>query len=602
MVTVADDAGPASGRAVRVDVNTGPAASFTGLRESLHALRAEGADFGDLAARHPAEWAELFPAEAAPGTTPLEEIALAPSERRLHRESEQVYRVLSVAAAALCAGTAQLGRPLLVSGIGGTDLSSLRGFMRAVEHARVAEGAGILLHTPTSVRTPLGRYADYRGERVRCLRRMGLPVTEDDLVVELGTDGDARFVPVSEEGELHLRARDGESSSVDRVAAALAYCRRAFFSANWEGMAAVADEAIGLLSGIPESRVAELLAKAEREEELVHAIEFETAILRGTADVRGFLLKVIGIQAGFRGDQETAVACFRAIREDADGLSPEIRAQSHLYTALTLSKRKQRLAEAVAEVEQGFEVVRERPDEAESVRRERGWLHNLRGLTLFSERRLKAAFEHEKQALACMAGLTDASAAHLRINLYSNISVLQEKAGKHTSALATWEKFKQATGSSNAGFVKHHAYRSAGLRLLVGEREAALEDLDTTLVNAAGLGDLFHESEVRLELGTLHATAGDTEAATEQYGRAESAARLLGDPYRIALAMAGQTMTSGSQTSAGAVAATAALSLTRPGDADALAKTVAEGGELIGLLPRPRTKLNRPFDLINFQD
>lgn len=602
MVTRVAAVGRTSTDSVLVDVNTGPAASYTGLRAGISALRTEGADFTGLAARHPSEWAELFPAETAPGTAPLEEIALAPSERRLHRESEQVYRVLTVAATALCAGSAQLGRPLLFRGMGGTDLSSLRGFMRAFEHAQLVKGAELLLDSPTSVREPLGRYADYRRERVRCLRRMGLPVTEDDLVPDLGTAADSGFVPVSEEGELFLRARDAESSAVDRVAAALAYCRRAFFSANWEGMAVVADEAIGLLAGIPESEVPGLLARAEREEELVHAIEFETAILRGTADVRGFLLKVLGIQAGFRGDQDTAIACFRAIREDAAGLSPELRAQSHLYSALTLSKRKNRLAEAVAEVEQGFEVVAERPGETESVRRERGWLHNLRGLTLFAERRLGAAFEHEKQALACMAGLTDASAAHLRINLYSNISVLQEKAGKHASALATWEKFKQATGSSNAGFRKHHAYRSAGLRLLVGERDAALEDLDTTLVNAAELGDLFHETEVRLELGMLHASGGDATTGAEQYERAESAARLLGDPYRIALAQAGRVMTTGSVAAAGSVAAMAPLSLTRPGEADALAKAVAEGADLQGLLPRPRTKLNRPFDLINFQD
>ncbi|MDM4719450.1 hypothetical protein QTQ03_07500 [Micromonospora sp. WMMA1363] len=589
--------------AVRVDVNTGPAASYAGLRECLGALRAAGADFGDLPARHASEWAELFPADCARNNPPLlEEIALAPSERRLHRESEQVYRVLSVAAAALCAGTAELGRPLLVNGVGGTDLSSLRGLMRAVEHSRVVPGAALLLHAPESVRAPLGRHADYRAERIRCLRRMNVPITTDDLVADLPTDTEARFEPVTEEGQLYRRARDGDSSAVDRVAASLAYCRRAFFSANWEGMAVVADAAIDLLSGIPEPAIPELLAKAEREEELVHAIEFETAILRSTADIRGFLLKVLGIQAGFRGDQEAAITAFRAIRERGDGLSPEIRAQSHLYAALTLSKRKHHLAEAIAEVEQGFEVVRERPDEADSVRRERGWLHNLRGLTLFAERRLGAAFEHEKQALACLADLTDASSAHLRINLYSNISVLQEKAGKHWSALRTWEKFQQATGSSNAGFAKHHAYRSAGLRLLVGDRDAALEDLDTTLTNAAELNDVFHQAEVRLELGKLHATAGDREAAAEEYVRAENTARLLGDPYRIALAQAGQVMTGGASTVARSAVANASLSLTRPTDAETLATAVAGGKDLAGLLPAPRTKLNRPFDLINFQD
>lgn len=588
--------------AVRVDVNSGPAASYTGLRESLEALRSQGASFGDLPVRHASEWAELFPAQTPPGTTPLEEIALAPSERRLHRESEQVYRVLSVAAAALCAGTAELGRPLLVSGVGGTDLSSLRGFMRAVEHARIAPGAAVLFDAPEAVRAPVGGQADYHQERLRCLRRMGLPLADGDLVPGLPDRPATPFVPVSEEGELYLRAREQQSSAVDRVAAALAYSRTAFFSANWEGMAVVAEEAVRLLSGIPEAKIPELLGKAEREGELVHAIEFETAILRGPSDVRGFLLKVLGIQAGFRGDQDSALAFFRAMREDAPGLSPEIRAQSHLYSALTLSKRKQRLAEAVAEVEQGFAAVEERPDEAESVRRERGWLHNLRGLTLFAERRLGAAFEHEKQALACMAGLTDASSAHLRINLYSNISVLQEKAGKHSSALQTWEKFKQATGASNAGFAKHHAYRSAGLRLLVGDRDAALADLGTTLVNAHGLDDLFHETEVRLELGTLHASAGDREAAGEQYERAEATAVQLGDPYRIAQAQAGRFLATGSAAAARSAEEHAALSLTRPGDADTLAKAIGEGTEPAGLLPMPRTKLNRPFDLINFQD
>lgn len=594
----------AAGPAVQVDINTGPASSYVGLRECIAALRAAGASFGELPHRHAAEWAELAPDDKPQeNPLPLGEIALAASERRLHRESEQVYRVLSVAAAALCAGTAELGRPLLVSGAGGTDLSSLRGLMRAVEHSRVHPGAALLLDRPESVRVPLGPHADYRAERVRCLRRMDLPITVDDLVLDLPSGAAATAVaPTSEEGKLYQRARDKDSTAVDRVAAALAYCRRAFFSANWEGMAVVATEAIELLPGVPTPALSALLATAQREDSLVHAIEFETTILRSTADIRGFLLKVIGIQAGFRGDQDAAVTAFRAMREHDNGLSPEIRAQSHLYTALTLSKRKNRLGEAVAEVEQGFEVVRERPNEADSVRRERGWLHNLRGLTLFAERRLGPAFAHEKRALACLAGLSDASSAHLRINLYSNISVLQEKAGKYSSALATWDKFRQATGSSTAGFAKHHSYRSAGLRLLVGDRDAAVKEIGTTLTNAVGLNDIFHQTEVRLELGMLHATAGDREAAVAEYELAEQDARLLGDPYRIALAQAGQVMTGGAGADVPATVANAALSLTRPVEATALAKAVSNSAEFAALLPKPRTKLNRPFDLINFQD
>jgi tetratricopeptide (TPR) repeat protein len=583
---------------VEVDVDHGPAASYTGLRHALAVLRAEGAGFGDLPYRYGGEWAQLFPGEA-PGAPRLEDIALAASERRLHRESEQVYRVLSVAAAALCTGSAELGKTVAVRGVGGTDLSSLRGFMLAVERASVTPGARLEMIDPARTRIPAGLHADYRAERVRCLRRMGLPVTVDDLTFDLAELPDDFFAPVSEEGELYFQATDPDSSRVDRIAAALAYSRRAFFSANWEGMAIVAKDAIGLLRGLSDGHVPEVLDKAERKDGLADAIEFETVILRSTADVRAFLLKVLGIQASFRGDQDAALGYFRAMRAAETGLSAELISQSHLYTALTLSKRKLQLPEAVAELDQGFAVVRSRPGEPDSVRRERGWLHNLRGLTLFAQKRLVAALEHEKQALACLEGLNDASSAHLRINLYSNISVLQEKADKLPQALTTWEKFKQVTGSANAGFRKHHAYRSGGIRLLIGDRAEALKDFGTTLDTAAALTDDFHECEVRLELGALHARSGEKSDAGDQFELAEIAARRMGDPYRIALAQAGQTVVTATANQA---AQTALHSSTQPARAKELAKAVNTGDGVLELLPLPRTKLNRPFDLINFQD
>ncbi|PPK67101.1 hypothetical protein V5P93_003440 [Actinokineospora auranticolor] len=584
--------------AVELDLDYGPAASYTGLRYALSALRAEGATFGDLPARHGAEWAQLFPGEC-PDAPVLDDIALAASERRLHRESEQVYRVLSVAATALCAASVELDRPVLLRGAGGTDLSSLRGVMLAVERAGVTPGARLGLVDPRKIRIPAGPHADYRHERARCLRRAGVPVGVDDLEFDLAGLPDTAFPPASREGELYFVATDPDTARVDRLAAALAYARCAFFSANWEGMAIVAKAAVGLLRGLPDAAVPEVLARSRTADGLAEAIEFETVVLRGVDDLRAFLLKVLGIQAGFRGDQDAALGYFRAMRADAPGLSPELLAQSHLYTALTLSKRKLRLAEAVAELDQGFAAVRATDGEPDSVRRERGWLHNLRGLTLFAERRLVAAFEHEKQALACLDGLTDASSAHLRINLYSNISVLQEKADKTDSALATWEKFKQATGSANAGFGKHHSYRAGGLRLRLGDTAGALADLDNTLAGAAALTDDFHECEVRLELGTWHARQGATAVAGEHFELAEAAARRVGDPYRIALALAGTGAVTGRETG---VAETAALSTTHPDRAAALAGAVAAGSAVLDLLPVPRTKLNRPFDQINFQD
>lgn len=585
------DSGPARSTGVEVDVNVGPAAAYEGLRRALNALREAGATFD---ARGP-EWAELFPGTA--GGTDLSEIALAPSERRLHRESEQVFRVLSTAAAALCGGCSQVGRPLVLHGVGGADLPSLRGFMRAVEHARtVPGGVEIVAQAPERVRPPVGTAADLRAERARCLRGMGLPVEEADLRAVLTA---STAVSVSREGGLYARAMDLEGNSADRLAATLAYCRAAFFSANWEGTAVVAGTALTLVDGLADAQVPGLLSRARDADGQPEAIEFEPGSLETVADLRAFLCKVLGVQATFRGRQDEALTYFRAMREGKGRLLPELRAQSHLYCALTLSKRLDRVDTAVGELDEGFAVVASRGSEPDSVRRERGWLHNLRGLTHFARGELREALEQEKLALACVEGLSDPSSVHLRINLLSNVSVLQEKAGRHQQAARTWDRFKRAAGSSNTAFVKHHAYRAAGLALLCGDRGTALDELDRSLDCAREFGDDFHECEIRLELGGLHAGAGEAEPGAAQFTAAATAAARLGDPYRMALAKTGRAVCEKS-VPGDDVARLAALSLANPGKARRLRESLSADEDVRALLPVPRTKLNRPFDLVNF--
>ncbi|TYB43971.1 hypothetical protein [Actinomadura chibensis] len=578
---------------VEVDVNVGPAAAYDGLRRALTALGEAGASFDRVKAARGPEWAELFPGTAGGAEPALTEIALAPSERRLHRESEQVFRVLSTAAAALCGGCAQVGRPLVLHGVGGADLPSLRGFMRAAEHARtVPDGVDIVAHAPEEVRPPLGAAADLRAERARCLRGMGLPVETADLRAVLPASAVA---PASREGELYARALEGD------LAAALAYCRAAFFSANWEGSAVVAGTALTLVEGLADARVPGLLDEARDADGQPEAIEFEPGSLETAADLRAFLYKVLGVQASFRGRQDEALTYFRAMREGDGRLLPELRAQSHLYCALTLSKRLDRVDGAIGELEEGFAVVASRPGEPDSVRRERGWLHNLRGLTHFARRELRPALEQEKLALACIEGLADPSSVHLRINLLSNVSVLQEKAGRLRQAARTWDRFNRAAGSSNTAFGKHHAYRAAGLALLCGDRGVALDELDRSLVCAQEFGDDFHECEIRLELGGLHAGAGESGPGAAQFAAAAAAAARLGDPYRMALAEAGQAVCTDSPLDA-EVARLADLSLANRAKARRLRESLASDRDVRALLPTPRTKLNRPFDLVNFQE
>lgn len=590
----------ATAQPIVVDVASGPAESYAGLRTALRVLQDNGAGFSDLPSTYPAEWHELLPESAVP-VAPLREVALAPSERRLHRESEQVYRALAVGAAALCSGATEIGRPVELLGLGYTDLTSLRGFMRSVEFARMVPDVRIAAGDPGPVYGLRDPQTDFRPDRARCLQRMGVEVDFEKLSREPTQVSGSTETP---EGYLYSVATDPQTTAAWRLGATIGYCRAAFFSSNWDGMATVAMEALNLLGGLPDSAISEVLKSAESTDGREEAIEFEPGILRSTADLYAFLAKVIGIQATFRGDHDSALVWFERMRSQPTDAVPsaELIAQSHLYTALTLTKRGNRLAEAAAQVEQGFVAVAPGAGEAASVRRERGWLHNLRGLTLFAERRHRSALDHEKLALECLDGLEDPSSVHLRINLYSNVSVLQEHSNRPDLALRTWERFSGAAGAQNPSFRKHHSYRTAGLLLRTGEPDRALREIETVLECARTGADDFHEYEVRAELGGWHLRRGDRDAADQQFSLAEASARRFGDPFRVAQAMAGKHAIKPSGRSADEIIEIAGNSITRRREAAQLSSVVAAQESILEQLPKPKTKLNRPFDLVNFQD
>jgi tetratricopeptide (TPR) repeat protein len=401
---------------------------------------------------------------------------------------------------------------------------------------------------------------------------------------------------------LFTAAQDASGSVTDRLAAALRYCRSAFFSANWEGIAIVAGAGLDVVDALSVGAVDGLVAASASADDQADAIEFEPAVVRTVADVTAFLYKVLGIQATFRGRQDDALDYFRAMRDRGEGLSPELRAQSCLYTALTLSKRYGRNEHAVAELAEGFEAVAPATGERDSVRRERGWLHNLRGLTHFAQHDLRAALESEKSALDCIHGLRDASSVHLRVNLLSNISVLQEAAKMYEPARQTWARFRDAAGADNPSFAKHHAYREAGLTLRLGDADEALAGLAQAIAAARLIRDDFHEYEISLEAAAMLVDRGRPAKAMEHLDAAAVAARRLGDPYRIAVASAGRAGC-GAPDAPGAeeIARMAVSSTTYPSAAAELAERVRTSrADLLGLLPRPRTKLNRPFETINF--
>lgn len=588
--------------AVEADLATGPASAFAGLRRALGSLQEAGADFGALPERYPAEWAVLTGEGQAMAR--LAGLAISASERRLHRESEQTFRVLAVAALALCRGTSDLDTPLLLRGLGRTDLASLQGLIRAAE-CSAATGHGrffVTLADAIEVEPMTAPAADFRAERSRYLRLLGLGIEPDGFHTGTAASVTHPAGGIESQGqyaEPFVTALNPDVAPRERAAAALAYSQLSFYTGNWEGMAIVAGACLQAVGQLTDNDVAWLggensTAGAGEDN---HAIEFEPALLRHRDDIRGFLLKVLGIQAAFRGRHDDAIFYFRSIRDTEGPLSAETRAQSHLYTALTLTKRKQRLEEAVAELQAGFAAVPQQPGEPASQRRERGWLHNLRGLTLFAERDMVAAFEQEKAALDCIDGLYDASSVHLRVNLVSNISVLQESAGRIQQAQATWERFRDTVFEQDAKFVKHHAYRAGGLRIKAGDEIGGAAELGESLLRCVELADDFHECEIAIELGTLLLGLGNAAGAAEHFDQGAAAATRLGDPYRMAVAQVGRAAAARRAPTAD-ILGSASACLVQPERLRALIDGCHSGVDLLSLLPLPRTKLNRPFDLV----
>lgn len=589
---------------IAVQMATGSAAGYSGLRQMIRVLADSGVSFEKFAKDWPAEWGILSAGTGESGEgnayAQLDALAIPASERRLHRESEHVYRVLAAAALAVCGACEEAGLRLVLTGVSHTDLPSLRGLIRIAEYQRAA-GLDVVRFEPRGTgpgpASPPGTL-DFRDERLRCLRLLDVDIADEDTGSSTETADTASEFSTREE-QLYRQALDPQGSAADRLRAAVEFMQAGFASGNWWGVAHVATGCLPLCEGLDQAGADRVAASATPLPD--QSFELEPALLRSSADLRAYLFKALGIQATFRDRQDEAVDYFHAMRSAGRPVSPELLAQSHLYAALTLTKRQHRLPAAVDEIAAGMESLAAVSADSASVRRERGWLHNLRGLTLARQHDLTGALHQEKAAWACLEDLHDPSSVHLRVNLISNISVLQERAGKYAQALRTWMRFSDSGFTADAKFVKHHNYRAGGLTLAAGHTDDVRELMQRSLECTVQLTDWFHECEIATELGGLALEQGRDAAAHEHFAQAAAVATRLGDPFRMARSRLGMALATGHAADR-SIADTALRSRTNPERAEVLAKSVGTDtiADQRALLPLPRTKLNRPFDLVNF--
>jgi tetratricopeptide (TPR) repeat protein len=575
----------------------------------------------ESAEKHRSEWNVLFP-EHFPDAPPMSALAATCSERRLHAESHQLFRVVNALADLVSAvvGASPGGLRVVVRGARFMDIPSLRAVLRLAEPSC---GADIVLadllggsdHGPVAA-----RHAHERAQ-LAFLRRVG-------GVIEPGGDAplDHSLDTAGSSSERHWWTRcEAATTPVERIASALATMRAAFFSVNYRGgitAACTVLDVVDSLGGVPGARaVLDADAMAEIRAIVASAIldEDPGSIGLGPAEfvdaaaVAGVTHRYLGMLWAFLLDYRRALHHFAAAIEL--GPTPALRARARLLRALLSIKR-------IGDVEAGFEDVRlglaelgladsagdgepqdgRAAELGEEAAVEAAWLYNVQALGHVQRRELRAAEVAERRAIRLVARVASTDATHLKVNLISNLSVLAESSRQPGQALEIWQRFTRAPGTWSPTFVKNYSYREANLLMRLEQTEEALAALRRARGAAEQTGDDYYGAFISLGGADLLAKGDRREEASSWYRLAEAHADRVNDDYLRGLARLGRALLASpgdrlpddvatrlrllfSGASSHPEQARAALAALEAGDLDACRS----------VLPAMGQKLNRPF-------
>jgi len=605
-------------RRVRVVLPSSPLMGLDTARLITEAMvKADPALVSETAAQRPAEWNVLFRG-SFPGAEPLSALASTCSERRLHAESEQVMRVLDVAGLLVARLAAERPVELVIGNASRIDLPSLRGLLRIAERGR-AGGAGVRVILG-GIRAgyagdPLRHGEDPEAARIRsivweafwrrCAECAEPPVSAADAADAADAAGggiaSAAELPASFERDFFRQACAGGTAE-ERLAGSLLAMRAAFFSTSHDGGLTAAGQALRELTGrhIDTARVRELLAEAPRTDDPA-SIGIGPDDIADAGAVRSLVHRYRGMTCAFVLDYRTALAELSAAVAASE--IPWVRARARLLRALLHIKRIGDVDAGMRDVAEGLDELSAGSDPVSAV--EAAWLHNVRALGHVQRRDLTAARSDERAAVRLVGRLHTTDATHLKVNLVSNLSVLAEYSADLAGALATWQRFTAYSTVWSDAFAKHHAYREGGLHARAGRAREAEPLLARSHGHAVATGDLFYAMAIAAEIGSLLLDHGDRQAASRWYATSARHAAEFGDPYQQSVAEAGVSICSGglSPQEAARLAAAAAAAVGYPAAAREFAAAIGSGdpAEVLSLLPRVRTKLNRPFSPVRLE-
>jgi len=591
---------------IEISIGSALPIAFGGLRALIRGLHPMAPTIVDaIAAQYAIEWNELFP-NTFPDAPKLAEVALSPSERRLHRESEQVFRILQAGACVLVSALEAVQRPLVLRHAGMCDLVSLRAIMRAAEWSRVKPISGEIALAEWSRHAPLSSklmgdrrelYARHIQERLRAELRESKPTGVAEAL--LAPDDAHQRVMVPE--ELYFRClTDCQQPPENRIAAAVRAIRSCFFSSNYEGSLLASEQGLEQLAISGVHLNIEEVKQAFNDfgtDYVTAAIEINQSNLNSPQALTTFFWRSAGVTYSLMGDHVAALSAFERALEVAD--SEESKAHIYMFKGLILSKRSFQAQDSAHEIRLGLKQLEGLSGQAALL--EQGWLRNVLALTYTQQGHFDQALTEEKLALKCVRDIATPSATHLKINLISNLSVLQEISKHYEAALNIWYRFMRFGDKWDENFAKHHHYREATLQLKAGHRDKAINNLIESYNYAKTLRDFFHQQAVACELGRIYLEGGSNDQATIWFTRACEAAREIGDPFRLGESLLGYALAT-QQYDWEAVLCYIKESTTYRDQAKRLRAALEcspDPATLIALLPRPRSKLNRPFDLVN---
>ena len=193
-----------------------------------------------------------------------------------------------------------------------------------------------------------------------------------------------------------------------------------------------------------------------------------------------------------------------------------LRAQIHFYRGLIEAKCLGNLKGAGQVLNAGLMLVDSVRADSWPAALEYGWLSNAYAFTLWKSRLPAKASEVVTQALDVIEPFETASPQilNLKINLLNNLSVLHETSGDFEVAREVWEQLGPLRDVIPGGrFEKSFLYRRGWLFLQAGDRESAYRDYVDSYKVAARYRDEFH-------MDIISSACGYISAVLEQHGNA----------------------------------------------------------------------------------